>query len=151
MKTTTTAAETTKKTKTTKKTSTTKLDPLASFTLYAKDLKRPMITVYPNTIHFNKESFVSLDYTPYIKILVDKAGQRIAIAKAAESELGSRKFFEHREGKQDAVRFASKEIVDLFLETAGLSEFDWGDGKKGIKFAGEKIEGAIIFNMKEQV
>ena len=110
-----------------------------------------MITVYPNTIHFNKESFVSLDYVPYIKILVDNAGQRIAIAKAAESELGSRKFFEHREGKQDAVRFASKEIVDLFLETAGLSEFDWGDGKKGIKFAGEKIEGAIIFNMKEQV
>ena len=148
MKNTTAAAETTKTTKTT---STTTLDPLASFTLYAKDLKRPMITVYPNTIHFNKESFVSLDYTPYIKILVDKAGQRIAIAKAAESELGSRKFFEHREGKQDAVRFASKEIVDLFLETAGLSEFDWGDGKKGIKFVGEKIEGAIIFNMNERV
>lgn len=143
MKTTTTTATATNITK--------QSDPLASFTLYAQNLKRPMITVRPNTVLFHKESFVSLDYTPYIKILVDKVGQRIAIAKAAENELGSRKFFEHREGKQDIVRFASKEIVDLFLETARLGDFDWGDEKKGIKFAGEKIEGAIIFNMKERV
>ena len=103
------------------------------------------VIIEDNKLRFTKPVAIELGYPAYVRILLDDAGQRIAIQVAKGNESNVVKFSAEKESQKTSIVYQNAVMVDLIR---GVMH-SW---EKGIKYRAKgvlsKEDKAIVFDLK---
>ncbi len=103
------------------------------------------VIIEDNKMRFTKSCAVELGFPPFIRVLLDDQGQRMAIQVAKGNESNVIKFSADKENQTKAILFQNAVMVDLIR---GIMP-DWEKGKKyRAKGVFSKDDKAIVFDLK---
>lgn len=106
-----------------------------------------VVIIEPTKLRFVKAVVEALEFTPFVRYLVDNKGKRIAVQLCKEKETQAVKFSKPQaEQGAKAVLYQNAELVTLIR---GLMP-EWEEGKKySIEGVYSKADKAVIFDLKE--
>lgn len=103
------------------------------------------VIIEDNKLRFTKPVAIELGYPAYVRILMDDAGQRIAIQVAKGNESNVVKFSAEKESQKTSIVYQNSVMVDLIRGVMPSWE-------KGIKYRAKGIlskeDKAIVFDLK---
>lgn len=103
------------------------------------------VIIEDNKMRFTKPVAIELGYPAYIRVLLDDAGQRIAIQAAKGNESNVVKFSGDKDSQKTSIVYQNAVMVDL-IRAVMLS---W---EKGVKYRAKgtlsKEDKAIVFDLK---
>lgn len=103
------------------------------------------IIIEENKLRFTKPVAIELGYPPFVRILMDEEGKRLAIQVARGNESNVIKFSKDKDSQKASILYQNSIIVDLIRSTMP----DW---KKGVKYRAKGIlskeDKAVIFDLK---
>lgn len=103
------------------------------------------VIIEDNKMRFTKAAAIELGYPAFIRVLLDDAGQRIAIQVAKGNESNVVKFSADKENQKNSIIYQNTVMVDLIR---GVMPF-W---QKGVKYCAKgtlsKEDKAIVFDLK---
>ena len=105
------------------------------------------VIIEPNKLRFVKAVVEAMEYTPYVRYLVDNKGKRFAIQLCKEKDTQAVKFSKPiAEQGAKAVLYQNQELVDVIR---GLMP-EWGADKKySVTGVYCKSDMAVVFDLKE--
>jgi hypothetical protein len=105
------------------------------------------VIIEPNKLRFVKAVVEAMEYTPYVRYLVDNKGKRFAIQLCKEKDTQAVKFSKPiAEQGAKAVLYQNQELVDVIR---GLMP-EWGADKKySVTGVYSKSDKAVVFDIKE--
>ena len=105
------------------------------------------LIIEPNKLRFVKSVVEALEYTPFVRYLVDGNGKRIAVQLCTEKEPQAVKFSKPQaEQGAHAVLYQNSDLVAIIR---GLMP-EWNsEAKYGINGVYSKADKAVIFDLKE--
>lgn len=103
------------------------------------------VIIEDNKMRFTKPVAIELGYPAYIRVLLDDAGQRIAIQAAKGNESNVVKFSGDKDSQKTSIVYQNAVMVDLIR--AVMPSWD-----KGVKYRAKgtlsKEDKAIVFDLK---
>lgn len=103
------------------------------------------VIIEDNKMRFTKPVAIELGYPAYIRVLLDDAGQRIAIQAAKGNESNVVKFSGDKDSQKTSIVYQNAVMVDLIRAVMPSWE-------KGVKYRAKgtlsKEDKAIVFDLK---
>ncbi len=103
------------------------------------------VIIEDNKLRFTKPVAIELGYPAYVRVLLDDAGQRIAIQVAKGNESNVIKFSNDKETQKASILYQNTVMVDLIRAVMPSWE-------KGVKYRAKgvlsKEDKAIVFDLK---
>jgi hypothetical protein len=105
------------------------------------------VIIEPNKLRFVKSVVEAMEYTPYVRYLVDTKGQRFAVQVCKEKEPQAIKFSKPvAEQGAKAVLYQNQELVDVIRSLMP----DWNpEMKYSVNGVYSKADKAVVFDLKE--
>lgn len=122
---------------------------LEGFEVFGSGRARPFISLRKTSVTFSRLAVEQLDFSPYIRVLIDKKGKRVAFQVADENdEMAYRFFVKPKEGRSILIRITEKVLADALLNLTNVKL----QGNVGYRFYGEFLEEekAIIVDMTQE-
>lgn len=103
------------------------------------------VIIEDNKLRFTKSTIIELGYPPYVRLLLDDAGQRMAVQVAKGNESNVIKFSDDKEKQTTSITFQNAVMVDLIR---GVMP-SWIKGTKyRAKGILSKEDKAVVFDLK---
>lgn len=117
---------------------------LEGFKQYNMTIGTASVSITENGIAFSKTTIIKMDKVPYVKLLIDEEGKRIAIQKALENDEGAIGFYNNQ--KIVSVRWNNKELLKTVAKM-----MNWELSGNVYRVDGDYVaeEEAMIFDLKE--
>lgn len=108
----------------------------------------PYVSITSNGVTFNKSVVMKMKYPNYVKLLINRASQQIAIVACDESTPNSTPFYKPRKKNVISVRWNGKDLLNTLQDVTG-----WDLSKQAFKIEGEllKEENAILFDLTRAI
>jgi len=122
---------------------------LDGFEVFSSGRARPFITLRKIAVSFSRLMVEQLDFSPYIRVLIDEKGKRAAFQVTdAEDELGYRFFVKPKEGRSIQVKISETALASALFNLTDLKP----EGNEGFRFYGEFLEEekAVLFDMTQE-
>lgn len=117
---------------------------LEGFKQYNMTIGTASVSITENGIAFSKTTIIKMNKVPYVKLLIDEEGKRIAIQKALENDEGAIGFYNNQ--KIVSVRWNNKELLKTIAKM-----MNWELSGNVYRVDGDYVaeEEAMIFDLKE--
>lgn len=103
------------------------------------------VIIEDNKLRFTKSAIIELGYPPYVRLLLDDAGQRMAIQVAKGNESNVIKFSDDKEKQNTSITFQNTVMVELIRSVMP----SWVKGTKyRAKGILSKEDKAVVFDLK---
>ena len=120
---------------------------LDSFSTYDFNAGTPYVSITSNGVTFNKSVVVKLGYPKHVVLLIDAAGQRIAVQVCDSTVPNAVAFYKEKKSKVISVRWNGRDLLNTIQEITGWDLKQSG----GYRIDGVllKDENAILFDLKD--
>lgn len=108
----------------------------------------PTVAMTKNGISFNKTTIEKLNRPEYVKVLIDRKGNRIAITPCDKNDRGARSFYKEGRDTANGVRWNNFDLKSIIQ-----SMMRWNFEDKGRKAEGfySDEDNALIFDLREAI
>ena len=117
---------------------------LEGFEVLSPVVGAPAMSVTDAGISFNKTAVEKLELAEFVKVLINRSANQIAIVPCSEEDDGSRSFLKKGRESKNGVRWNN---YDLKSEISQLMNWDLKNSGKKIKGDYLKAENALLFDL----